>query len=95
MASLRRRPTDEKFVLGAFDSHADCARHQVAPHAQTDVVGFGPYPDWGANLNMRVQSIPEAGGMMEGEHAFILDEQFLFLATAAQPRPMGPIHEAR
>ena len=89
-AALGRRFADEKFVLASFDRSPDCGLHGPPPAEGTLVQGFGPYPDWSANVAMRVDSLPEAGGMMEREHAFVLDEQFVFFGD----RPLGPIRDA-
>lgn len=93
-AALSRRKSDERFVLHRFDRAQGCAVHQSPPSADTPVHGFGPYPDWSANAMLWVYSVPEAGGMMEREHAFILDGQFVFFEPAASPRPVGPIRDA-
>ena len=94
MAALARRPADERFVLVSFERATACSTHETPPAPATPVHGFGPYPDWAANAMLRVESVPEAGGMMEREHAFILDGQFVFLGEAAALRPVGPILDA-
>lgn len=94
VATLARRKSDERFVLHRFESAKGCAVHQTPPPTGAPVHGFGPYPDWSVNTMLRVNSLPEAGGMMEREHAFILDGQFLFLETSGAPRPVGPIRDA-
>ncbi len=93
-AALARRASDEKFVLARHDRASGCERHADLPPAGTPVRGFGPYPEWSANTMLRVESLPEAGGMMEREHAFVLDEQFVFLGEGDAPRPTGPIRDA-
>lgn len=92
-AGIARKPHTERFWLARFTPA--CTRHQPEPGLEALIRGFGPYPDWDANVIARLQSVPEAGGMMEGEHAFILDEQFLFLEYGETVRPVGPIKEAR
>ncbi|MBM3267108.1 MAG: hypothetical protein FJZ01_05605 [Candidatus Sericytochromatia bacterium] len=94
-SALVRREPDEKFVAGPFDRDPGCRLHESPPGAGTPVTGFGPYPEWSANLALRVASLPEAGGLMEREHAFVLDEQFVFFGEGADPRPLGPIADAR
>jgi hypothetical protein len=89
-AGLGRRYADEKFVLVRFERQPECSVHAAPPAEGTLAKGFGPYPDWASNVAMRVNSLPEAGGMMEREHAFVLDEQFVFF----EDRPLGPIRDA-
>ncbi len=93
-AALARRKADDRFALNRFDKATACDTHRSPPDTDTVVTGFGPYPDWGANAMLRVGSVPEAGGMMEREHAFILDGQFAFFEAADGPRPIGPILDA-
>ncbi len=92
---LARREIDLVFEIATVWPSAGCTRHSTWPTAGSAIVGFGPYPDWSADVALRVQSVPEAGGMMESEHAFILDGQFCFVAGQPDPRAIGPIRDAR
>lgn len=93
--ALARREQDLVFEITEVGRSTGCARHSTWPTAGSAIVGFGPYPEWSADLALRVNSVPEAGGMMEGEHAFILDGQFCFVAGKPDPRAIGPISDAR
>ncbi|MEB3298158.1 MAG: hypothetical protein VKO21_01560 [Candidatus Sericytochromatia bacterium] len=93
-AWLEREPARQAFRLSRFEASTDFGRRRPLPAPGASLVGFGPYPRWDANVMLRVSSVPEAGGMMEGEHAFILVGQFLFLDSGGQVGVFGPIRGA-
>lgn len=90
-AWLEREPARQAFRLVRFEASPDFGRRRSLPPLGAALVGFGPYPRWDANRMLRVSSVPEAGGMMEGEHAFILVGQFLFLDAGKGVEAFGPI----
>ena len=93
-AWLEREPARQAFRLERFEASPDFSRRRPLPNRGAALAGFGPYPHWDANRAARVASVPEAGGMMEGEHAFILTGQFLFLEGPEGPSAFGPIRSA-
>ncbi|MEB3205557.1 MAG: hypothetical protein VKP57_12760 [Candidatus Sericytochromatia bacterium] len=94
-AWLEREPARQAFRLARFEASPDFGRRRSLPPLGAALAGFGPYPRWDANRMLRVASVPEAGGMMEGEHAFILVGQFLFLDAAGTLEALGPIRGAQ
>jgi hypothetical protein len=95
--TLRKDEHDHLVTVG-FEPAAGSKKYQPGDvPAGLTVVGFGPWPSWGANVrNGQATILDDESGIFEPERLFVFREQYCFLtnpADAQRPLSLGPVHK--
>lgn len=85
----------DQLVTGSYEPTEGTKHAGITVGTGDKVLGFGPWPSWGANIMNRTATLPdEESGLFEPERLFVLREQYMFLEGGDKPRSFGPIHKA-